>query len=237
MTSLLHTCFSLLLIAGAVEAAEVSGRVALADSALKSVRAKRDYSGVVLWLEPLNGTAVAPAPQRARMVQKNKAFLPHVLAVPVGSVVDFPNFDPIFHNAFSNYNGQIFDVGLYPPGTSRAVTFRRPGIARVFCNIHPAMSAVIAVMRTPWFAVTGGDGSFSMTGVPPGDYRLHVWHERATEGTLKALSRAVSVAGSVALGVIPVSETGYVQRPHTNKYGQEYEHSGEDHLTYPGVRR
>jgi hypothetical protein len=88
------------------------------------------------------------------MIQKNKMFTPHVLAVPLSGSVSFPNLDPIFHNAFSNFNGQIFDVGLYKPGSSRTVVFKRAGIVRVFCNIHPQMSAVIAVLDTPYFAVS-----------------------------------------------------------------------------------
>src|SRR2546430_373040 len=117
------------------------------------------------------------------MVQKNKTFTPHVLAIPVGTVVDFPNFDPIFHNAFSNYNGQIFDVGLYPPGSSRSVRFQGPGLGRVFCNTPADMTAVIAVLNTPWFTVTSPDGKWTIPNVPAGDYSLHVFHERATSAT------------------------------------------------------
>ena len=138
-------------------------------------------------------------PSHYRMEQKDKHFKPHVLAIPVGAAVDFPNLDPIFHNVFSNYNGQIFDLGLYRPNTSRDVVFKRPGIVRVFCNIHPTMSAVIAVLDTPWFAVSDASGDFEIRDVPPGNYKLHVFHERATEETLSAPGRAASrVANSVA---------------------------------------
>ena len=88
------------------------------------------------------------------MRQKNKTFSPHILAISAGTFVDFPNDDPIFHNAFSSYSGEIFDVGLYAPGTSRSVQFSRAGIVRVFCNIHSSMSAVIVVLPTPYFATT-----------------------------------------------------------------------------------
>ena len=91
------------------------------------------------------------------MLQKNKVFVPPVAA---GTAVDFPNADPIFHNAFSSYDGQIFDVGLYPPGTTRSVYFRRACFVRVFCKIHAAMSAVILVLPTPYFATTAKDGTF-----------------------------------------------------------------------------
>jgi len=119
----------------------------------------------------------------------------HVLAITLGTTVDFPNHDPIFHNAFSNYNGQIFDVSLYPPGSSRSITFQREGVVRVFCNIHPAMSAVIVVLKSPYFCVSGKNGSLQIAGVPPGSYRMHVFHERATDHTLSALTRIVEVTG------------------------------------------
>ena len=128
-------CFNLL--AAACNAACVKGTVVLTQA-----RAERngpiDLSGTVVWLEPLAGASAAlhQIAEKSRIVQKNKTFHPHILAIPIGTSVEFPNFDPIFHNAFSNYNGQIFDVGLYPPGTTRRVTFKREGIVRVFCNIH-----------------------------------------------------------------------------------------------------
>src|SRR6516164_4765842 len=108
-----------------VWAANVSGSVALADSRDPSVRRHKDFSGVVVWLTPANGGSVPAGrqPSKATMAQIEKHFKPHVLAIPVGGVVEFPNFDPIYHNAFSSYEGQVFDVHLYPPGTSRSVVF------------------------------------------------------------------------------------------------------------------
>lgn len=227
-------CFSLL---APSPAATVTGRVELTGSRAPAVQKQRDYSGVVVWLEPVNATAPVTS-RRAEMVQKNKTFLPHVLAIPVGSSVSFPNFDPIFHNAFSNFDGQLFDVGLYPPGTTRIVTFRRPGVVRVFCNIHPLMSAVIAVLTTPYFAVTGPAGTFDIKNVPPGDYQLHVFHERALEPALAAAERRVTVEGeSLVVPSLRISEVGYVPVPHKNKYGKEYPAVPDDHVMYPGVRK
>ena len=142
------------------------------------------------------------------------------MAIPVGATVDFPNRDPIFHNVFSNYNGQIFDLSLYKPNTSRDVVFKRPGIVRVFCNIHPTMSAVIAVLDTPWFAVSAGSGAFEIHDVPPGNYTLHIFHERATDETLNALTQPVTVESGAprALPTIRISETGYIPAPHKNKW-------------------
>lgn len=205
-------------------AATVNGRVEISSSNDPGVRRHMDYSGVVVWLESLNGAATpAPATRSAEMVQKNKSFLPHVLAITVGTSVNFPNYDPIFHNAFSNFNGQIFDVGLYPPGSRRSIHFRQPGVVRVFCNIHPSMSAVIVVLNSAYFAVSAKTGAFSIPNVPEGSYRLHVFHERATEQTLQALTKTVEVSsGLVDLPAITVSESGFLPLPHKNKYGKDY---------------
>src|SRR2546422_468529 len=218
-------------------ASTVSGSVDLMNSQDPLVRKHKDYSGVVVWLEALNGTALRAASgesKSAQMIQKNKRFTPHVLAIPVGSAVSFPNFDPIFHNAFSNFNGQIFDVGLYKPGSSRTVVFKREGIVRVFCNIHPQMSAVIVVLKTPYFAVSGKTGAFEIPGVPPGEYQLHVFHERASPETLDSVARNITVdSAPVELPALAISESGYLHTPHKNKYGKDYPPVIEDQPAYP----
>jgi len=164
-------------------AAPISGTVEITNSRDAAVRKHKDYTGVVVWLETADrAPSSPPTPKRVQMIQRDKRFNPHVIAVPVGSTVAFPNFDPIFHNAFSSFSGQPFDVGLYPPGTSRSVTFRRDGVVRVFCNIHQTMSAIIVVVKTPWYAVTNAQGGYQIAGVPPGDYRLRVFYERAPAG-------------------------------------------------------
>jgi plastocyanin len=216
-------------------AAMVKGQVVLVNSRERSVK-KLDYSDVVISLKPLNAATHEGPPRHLRMLQKNKAFQPHVLAAEVGSVIDFPNADPIFHNAFSSYSGQIFDIGLYPPGKSRSVRLERPGIVRVFCNIHQWMSAVIVVVDSPYFAITNASGSFSID-APPGDYQLRVYHERATEETLRGLERPLHVSrAGVDLPVIRVSEAGYLPSPHKNKHGQDYAPLADDRVAYPGVR-
>jgi plastocyanin len=208
----------------------------LADSRDPGVRKHKDYSGVVVWLDGAGPPPAGPV-KTVQMVQKNKRFTPHVLAIQVGTTVDFPNYDPIFHNAFSNFSGQPFDVGLYPPGTSQKVRFHREGVVRVFCNIHPTMSAVIVVLKTPYFAVTSRSGAFAIEPAPPGEYTLRVFHERSSEATLKALERKLTVPpGGIELPPIRISESGYIQTPHKNKYGLDYPPVPDERVGYPGGR-
>lgn len=231
------TFFNLLLfVSVALPAATVSGTVQLKDSRVEAVNRKKDYSGLVISLRPVNLPAPLLSGKHVVMLQKNKMFTPHVLPVETGVYVDFPNDDLIFHNAFSSYNGQIFDVGLYPPGSTRSVHFTRPGVVRIFCNIHPSMSAVVLVLPTPWFTTTAKDGSFRLD-VPAGNYELSVFHERATEQTLQALTQRISVADqSVTISPIVVSEAGFLLAPHKNKYGAPYAPQPDDKSVYPGVR-
>lgn len=227
----------ILLLPVTAPAGDVRGSVQLLDSRDPGVRKKKDYSGVVVWLEPQQRKPAALAPKTYTMLQKGKRFQPHVLAIPVGSVVDFPNFDPIFHNAFSNFAGQPFDTGLYRPGSTQKVQFRREGIVRVFCNIHSSMSAVIAVLRTPYFAVSGADGRFAIPGVEPGEYRLKIWHERAAANILSQLERVVHVEqAGLEEPPIRISELGFLETPHRNKFDREYGPEPSDSL-YPGGKK
>lgn len=214
MTWRLCICFSVATALAA--AATIEGKIELTDA-----KRKASAAGVVVWLEAAGGAAPVPA-GRYVLDQKNKRFLPHVLAVPVGAQVDFPNHDPIFHNAFSNFAGQPFDTGLYAPGTSQKITFRREGVVRVFCNIHAQMSAVIVVVPTPYFAVSNAAGAYQIANVPAGEYVLKVFHERATPETLAKLERRVTVAGDEQLEALRISETGYLEVGHKNKHGREY---------------
>ena len=236
MTLLWPTCFraffALLMPMLPVAAAVMSGSVAVTGAGRG--HAPDNSAGVVVWLEPEDHSSPPPvAPGIVRMLQQNKKFVPHLLAIPVGTTVEFPNLDPIFHSAFSNIDGQPFDIGLYPPGSTRRVHFRRPGVVRIFCNIHQSMSAVIVVAPTPWIAVSGRGGAFSIDGIEPGKYRLHFFYERATQETLDALTREIEIhAGGLTLPKIQVSETGFIEIPHKNKYGQDYGPEPEDGTSY-----
>ncbi len=234
----LLACLALMVPILPAFAATITGSVRITDSSDTHVRNDKDYSGVAIWLQRANGPAPPLRPIAAQMAQRKKQFVPRVLAVPAGSTVAFPNFDPIFHNVFSSYSGQVFDVGLYPPRTDQKVRFHRPGVVFVFCNIHPTMSAVIVVVDTPYMAVSGSDGSFFIEGVEAGDYRLRIFYERATQQVLQSLERNVSVnSETISLPPIEISESGYMQAPHKNKYGKDYPAVIEDRPMYPAGRK
>ncbi len=203
----------------------VEGRVDILNPKVRLRGGEPDATGVVLWLAPSKGVPrleKSPLP-RCRIEQRDKRFVPHVLAVQVGTEVDFPNSDLFFHNVFSVFDGKTFDLGLYAKGESRPVRFNRPGISYIFCNIHPQMSAVIVALETPYFAISGSDGNYSIKNVPPGSYRFHLWHERGDPKQLEALSRVVIVDSAVSdLGAVHLDEAGYIPRTHKDKHGQEY---------------
>jgi len=184
-----------------------------------------DRSDVVVWLTPA-GDSARPRPaqtRRYKIDQQQKRFQPHVLVVPVGSSVDFPNLDPIFHNVFSLFDGKRFDLGLYEAGTSRSVSFTRTGVCYVFCNIHPDMSAVIVVVDTRYYATSNAAGAVSIPDVPPGRYKLSVWHERFKPVDGGEFPKDVTVASnSAALGTLRFNEGSRTPTSHTNKFGHEY---------------
>jgi plastocyanin len=186
----------------------------------------RSTRNIVLWLTPQAGPApveLTDKPQQhPSLVQKNKSFVPHLLVVEVGTVVDFPNHDPFFHNVFSLFEGKRFDLGLYEAGTTRHVRFDRPGICYIFCNIHPEMSAVVVVVDTPYYAIATNRSTVEIPRVPAGKYTLHVWDERSLPEELANLTREVSITPETAsLGTIRIRETE-VAVAHKNKYGQDY---------------
>lgn len=120
-----------------------------------------------------------------KMVQQGQAFVPELLPILVGTTVDFPNLDPVFHNVFSYSKAKKFDLGRYPKGHSKSVTFDAPGLIKVFCEIHSAMRAHILVLEHPYFTVSDTDGNYRIENVPPGEYTLRVWQEPLPEVELK----------------------------------------------------
>ena len=126
--------------------------------------------------------APAVVPGHVVLDQRDERFVPHVLAITTGTVVDFPNSDRIFHNVFSLSKTRPFDLGRYAAGRSKAATFDRPGIVRVFCDIHSHMNAFILVFNHPFFALTDMDGRYRIDNVPPGTYNLVAWNEGVSSG-------------------------------------------------------
>ena len=216
---------TVLLLPLAVSAQQVtlSGRVRLVSADKRSESAKE--SGVVVWLTPLD----PHRPQKPfhagplKLVQHNKSFEPHLLVVPVGAVVEFPNRDPFFHNVFSLFEGKRFDLGLYEAGSSRYVSFDRVGVSYIFCNIHAEMSAVVIALDTPYYAVSSAKGEIVISDVPVGKYSMHLWYETALPESLKTLTRDINVTEtSSTLGVLQIpAERAAVE--HKNKYGMDYE--------------
>ena len=145
---------------------------------------KRPQPNVVVWVDaPGRG---ADRSKRPVLDQRNLDFAPHVLAVQVGSVVDFPNHDRVFHNVFSFHDGKRFDLGIYPTNTSRQVTFDRPGLSRLFCNIHPHMAAYVMAVDTPFFAVSDEKGEFAIRGLGAGTFTFHTWRAGTPVSTASA---------------------------------------------------
>jgi hypothetical protein len=152
-------------------------------------------------------------------------FSPHLLVIPVGSAVSFPNQDPFFHNVFSLFNGKRFDLGLYETGASKEVLFSREGISYIFCNIHPEMSAVIVTLSTPLYAIADASERAGVRNVPEGDYTLRVWIEGVTQPALDRLTRRIQIR-SGSPNAVTLDATSAERDPpqHLNKYGEPYEH-------------
>ena len=154
-----------------------------------------DRRTAVVYLETApRGAFEDREPQRGRMDQRNETFIPNLLAITVGSVVDFPNNDSTYHNVFSLSKPKRFDLGRYAQGRSKSVRFDRPGVVRVFCDIHSHMSAFIVVFNHRYFATTDADGRYRIDGIPPGTYSVTAWHEGANRDT-----RSVTISENEAV--------------------------------------
>ena len=203
--------------AGSAFPATVSGKV--------SFVTKRGQNPIVnetlVWLDPMSGKTPKRAAMTYQMVTRGKTLVPHVLAIPVGSTVEFPNDDPISHNLFSLSSNNSFDLGLYRRGAGKAHTFDTPGTVNVYCNVHPNMSAVIQVMATPYFGFADGDGNYAITEIPSGRYRLVAWNEQGGEAwTPVEITNAGAVNGIVAL---TLDSRNFRLTQHMNKLGKPYQ--------------
>ena len=207
----------------AAQEATLSARVKVLENGTKAESSHAE--NVVVWLSPGAQTPTKPSPKLPllRLTQHNKSFEPHLLVVPVGAVVQFPNRDAFFHNVFSLFEGKRFDLGLYEAGTTRNVSFDRPGVSYIFCNIHAEMSAVVIALDTPYFGISNRKGEVVIPQVPVGRYTMRVWYETALPETLNAMVREVNVTeDSSTLGVLEIP-AGLAITAHKNKYGMDYE--------------
>jgi plastocyanin len=179
-------------------------------------RAKMAPATAVVYAEPID-TAASRAPRRFTLAQKNKTFQPRVLAVPVGSTVDFPNNDGIFHNVFSLSGPQPFDLGLYRAGDTRARTFTTAGTYRVFCNIHPQMTAIVVVAPSGFTTLAAPDGRFTLD-LPPGRYRMTAVSERSSPVSVET----TSTQGVSTVPDLTLDESAWAFAEHKNKFGKDY---------------
>ena len=194
--------------------AQMSGRVEIQDK--KGLAS--DVDDALVWLEGtgLGGIAV----RRSEVPTENKAFVPRITLVPVGSTVAFPNHDPFDHNVFSTAGPVTFDLGLYGRDQTRSVTFDKTGIARIYCNVHARMSAFVLVHATPFATRPDRGGRFGFEGVPRGTYSLHVWHERGGE---RAVPVTVPLAAEL---VVRLDARNYAFVQHLDKNGKSYDARG-----------
>jgi plastocyanin len=210
---------AMLLFSAPLLAASLNGKIAFV-----SKRGQTPTVGETLvWLEPVTTPKTAPkrAPVNAQLTTRSKSLVPHVLAVPAGSTVAFPNDDPISHNLFSLSSNNAFDLGLYRKGAGKTQKFDAPGIVNVYCNVHPNMSAVIHVLSTPYFGFAGADGGFSVDGVPPGKYRLVVWNEQGGQSEAPVID--VTPSGLSQAVTLTLDSRNYRATVHMNKVGKPYQ--------------
>lgn len=225
-------CSALLLSSSCIlaQAGDVTATFTVAPHASEAARHSK-LNNIVLWLTPVDESeplrAVPPPRTGYRLTQKNKEFSPHLLVVPAGTSVDFPNLDPFFHNVFSLFNGKRFDLGLYDAGQHRSVRFDREGVSYIFCNIHPEMGAIVLALKTPYYAASGANGTVTIHGVPPGQYRLHMWSEQYqgtnSDGGADPGRRVIQVTKEGAsLGTIVLALAPDPLVNHKNKFGEDY---------------
>jgi hypothetical protein len=217
MKAMISIVASGIALAASLSAANVGGKV--------SFVTKRGQNPIVVetlvWLEPLTGRVPKPLPAKFQMVTRGKMVVPHVLAIPLGSTVEFPNDDPISHNLFSLSSNNPFDLGLYRRGAGKAQRFDTPGLVNVYCNVHPNMSAVIQVMSTPYYGFADQGGNYVLANVPAGRYRLVAWNEQGGQiDSPIEIASAGTVSGNVAL---TLDSRNYRLTQHLNKIGKPYE--------------
>ncbi len=208
----LSVTFCVIALGSLASAGDIVGRVELTE---KGGKKATDLSDVVVYVE---SSRAKPKPAREVLTMKGKAFAPHVLAIGAGTTVDFPNEDPILHNVFS-VSEEGFDLGLYKRPKSGSRTFDKPGVYTIYCNIHPQMSATVVVRDNPYFASAAKDGSFRISGVPAGEYKLVAFHDRAGESVPVPVK--VSATGETVAN-LSLDASSFKRVAHKNKFGKDY---------------
>jgi plastocyanin len=204
------------LVPAAQAAGSLSGRVVLSEQGENGVQPSDDHGNAVIFVAGFR--EAAPTGRNPKLEQKNKAFSERVLVVTQGETVSFPNQDGIHHNVWSKSEAKSFDLGLYKFPDARTVTFDKPGIVTVFCNIHPQMIATILVLPNPRYAITGPDGAFRIEGVKPGEYAVYAWVEGA-----KPEKRAVKIEEGKDANLDFKLTLRRIPIRHLNKEGKPYE--------------
>lgn len=201
--------------------APVSGQVTIQERAGDETE---DLGNVVVFLEPAAAPVAAsaraksgPLPVKTVIALQSRQFSPRIRVVTEGSTVEFPNQDPFSHNVFSKTNGG-FDTGVYGRGKAKDQKFDEPGVYSLYCNVHPRMTAFVITLATPYFTQAGADGRFVLEKIPPGNYRMHVWHDRATEVVKDVVVPATGLTGQR----IDLDARGYKYVQHKNKFGKDY---------------
>jgi plastocyanin len=198
----------------------VSGQISIVE---RPGEQTEDLGNAVIYLELPAGTKVkVPAASEAMALQARQ-FSPRVRVVSEGSKVEFSNQDPFSHNVFSKATQGPFDTDVFGRGKKKSTTIKAAGIYPLYCNVHPRMTAFLVTVNTPYYALAGADGRFSIGNVPPGTYKLHVWHERAAEQTATVTVGAGGVGGLKYQ--LDARNFKFVQ--HKNKNGKDYAANGE----------
>ena len=215
MKHVIATLALVVLLSIPAQAVSVTGRIRFTG------RAPGVAVQTIVYAEALDGNRIQPG--QFKLIQRNKSFVPHVLAIPAGSTVSFPNNDPIFHNVFTLSTSGPFDLGLYRAGTSKDRVFKAPATYRVFCNIHPQMSAFVLVVPTSYITEADASGMYRLD-LPAGRYRITAWSERAEPSSVE-WTAAVSGA---AVPDVTLDESKFVETSHKNKFGQDYPKAAYD---------
>ena len=198
----------------AAQGTDLQGKLTILD---KGGKRAAGVVTAVIWLDGANGGR----PGSVQIGTQDKSFAPGVVVVAPGSSVSFPNYDPFNHNVFSLAEESPFDLGLYGRGETRIARFPKPGIIPIYCNVHAQMAAVVIVIESPFHTRPAADGSFAFSGVPPGSYRLQVWHDRGGR-----ISQSITVAAGPAPIELTLDASSFKAKAHLNKFGKPYPSEG-----------